>query len=374
MSKVRQNIETLAPYVPGKPVEELERELGITDIIKLASNENPLGPSPMALAAAHEAVGQINLYPDGSGHDLVQAIAKRHGVAPEQVVLGNGSNDVLEVAARTFLAPGDEVVFSQYAFVVYRLVSQAIGASMVEVPAREDLSHDLDAIAAAITDKTRVVFLANPNNPTGTMFNAGEWDAFLRKVPGHVLLVVDEAYAEYVGDETYPDHWKALSAGRDILITRTFSKIFGIAGLRVGYGVTSAGNANYMNRVRQPFNTNLVAQAAARAALEDHEFVRRSREVNARGIHYLRAHLEKRGLKVTPSWGNFVLVDLGRPAMPVYDGLLRRGVIVRPMGGYGLPNSLRITVGTTEELHHLAKALDSLILGEGFGSTGGGAA
>ncbi|MCB0218172.1 MAG: histidinol-phosphate transaminase, partial [Chrysiogenetes bacterium] len=311
MSKVRQNIETLAPYVPGKPVEELERELGITDIIKLASNENPLGPSPMALAAAHEAVGQINLYPDGSGHDLVQAIAKRHGVAPEQVVLGNGSNDVLEVAARTFLAPGDEVVFSQYAFVVYRLVSQAIGASMVEVPARADLSHDLDAIAAAITDKTRVVFLANPNNPTGTMFSAEEWEKFLARVPEHVLLVVDEAYAEYVGDETYPDHWKALKAGRDVLITRTFSKIFGIAGLRVGYGVTSAGNANYMNRVRQPFNTNLVAQAAARAALEDHEFVRRSREVNARGIHYLRAHLEKRGLKVTPSWGNFVLVDLG---------------------------------------------------------------
>lgn len=364
--KVRDNIENLAPYVPGKPVEELERELGISEIIKLASNENPLGPSPKAVVAAREAAGRVNLYPDGSGHELVLALSERHGVAPEQIVLGNGSNDVLEVCARTFVAPGDEVVFSQYGFVVYRLVSQAIGATKVEVPAREDLSHDLDAIAAAVTDRTRVVFLANPNNPTGTMFSAREWENFLGKVGDDVLIVVDEAYAEYVNDPDYPDHWQALAAGRNVLITRTFSKIFGIAGLRVGYGVTSPENANYMNRVRQPFNTNLVAQAAARAALGDTEFVRHSREVNARGIHYLRAHLEKRSLKVTPSWGNFVMVDMGRPAMPVYEGLLRRGVIVRPMGGYGFPNSLRISVGTTEDLHHLTKALDAVILnGEG---------
>lgn len=356
--KIRDNIEGLAPYVPGKPIEELERELGISGIIKLASNENPLGASPAGVAAAQEAARHVELYPDGSGFVLCEALAKRHGVDPHQVVLGNGSNDVLEIAARTFAAPGDEIIYSKYSFIVYHLVTQAIGARAVEIPAKSDLAHDLSAMAQAITAKTRIVFLANPNNPTGTMFGQSEWKAFLKDVPDGVLIVMDEAYAEYVTDPDYPDAWSDLAAGKNLLITRTFSKIFGLAGLRIGYGITHAKLAGYMNRVRQPFNTSAVAQAAAVAALGDEEFVRKSRDTNSRGIHFLREHLEKRGLKVTPSWGNFLLVEVGKQARGIYDGLLRRGVIVRPVGGYGLPHHLRITVGTTEQIQTLLAAFD----------------
>ncbi len=360
MLKVRENIRALAPYVPGKPIEELERELGIREIVKLASNENPLGPSPRAVEAIRETLGGVSRYPDGSGFELRGALAARHGVDPAQIVLGNGSNDVLEIAARTFLGPGDEAVFSRHAFIVYPLVTQAAGATGVEVPAAPGLGHDLSAMADALTPKTRLVFLANPNNPTGTLFGKDEWKAFLRRVPEDVPLVVDEAYAEYVTDEDYPDPWSDLSAGRRLIVTRTFSKIYGLAGLRLGYAVTTREMADLLNRVRQPFNVNQLALRAGVAALGDEAFVRRSRDVNTRGLRYLRSHLEKRGFSVTPSWGNFVLVDMGRPAGPYYEALLRKGVIVRPVAGYGLPHHLRITVGTQEELEIFARALDGV--------------
>ncbi len=361
---VRENIKTLLPYVPGKPIEELERELGLKEIVKLASNENPLGASPKGLEAAKNALTGIHLYPDGSGYHLTGAIAERHGVARPQVVLGNGSNEVIEIAARTFLAPGDEAIYSRHAFIVYPLICKAIGATGVEVPPLPSLGHDLEGIAAAVTSKTRFIFLANPNNPTGTMFPQSAWKKFLDKVPVDIPILVDEAYAEYVTDPDYPDPWKELAAGRNLIITRTFSKIFGLAGLRIGYAVSTLEISDLMNRVRPPFNANTVAQAAALAALSDEDFVRRSREVNVRGLRYLRAHLEKLGLKVTPSWGNFILADLGRPAGPVYEALLGKGVIARPVGVYGLPNHLRITVGTQEEIETLVKAL-SAVLGTG---------
>jgi len=357
-------VRGLQPYQPGKPVEVLERELGIRDAVKLASNENPLGPPPAALAAVRAAAGQVARYPDGSGHRLRHALAERLGVGADQVTLGNGSNDVLELAARCFIAPGDEAVYSEHAFAVYPLVVQAVGGVGRVAPAR-DYGHDLEAMAALVTPRTRVMFIANPNNPTGTWVEAAALDRLLAALPREVVVVLDEAYHEYVEDPAYPRGHALVGDHPNLLVTRTFSKIYGLAGLRVGYGVSSPQLADLLNRVRQPFNVNSLGLAAAEAALGDEAHVARSRAVNGAGLAQLQAGLDRLGLHWLPSAGNFITFHTPQPAGEVYRALLERGVIVRPVDNYGLPDHLRVTVGTEEDNHRFLAAL-----GEALGAAG----
>ena len=354
-------VRAIAPYQPGKPIAELARELGLEEssIIKLASNENPLGVSPLARRAIEAAIADLARYPDGNGFELRQALSRRLGVAPECLVLGNGSNDVLEMAARAFLAPGLQAVYSQHAFAVYPLAVQSAGAAGVEVLAR-DYGHDLAAMGRAITQKTRIVFIANPNNPTGTMVRGRELEDFIAALPREVLVVLDEAYNEYLPDDLRPDSIGLLKRYRNLVVTRTFSKVYGLAGLRVGYAVTAAGIADLFNRVRQPFNVNSVALAAATAALEDTDFVRRSHELNLKGMRQLTEGFRRLGVEYIPSYGNFVsfrVVD----AAGVFQQLLKAGVIVRPIASYGMPQYLRVTIGLESEnnrfLGTLQKAL-----------------
>jgi histidinol-phosphate aminotransferase len=352
-------VRGLQPYVPGKPIEELEREYGVKNVIKLASNENPLGPSPKALAAALAALPEIARYPDGGGFALKRALAAKLGVLPEQVTLGNGSNDILEFAARAFVTAQDEVMFSQHAFAVYPIVTQAVGARAVEVPAR-DWAHDLDAMRAAITPRTRLIFIANPNNPTGTWLRRAALEAFLDKVPGNVIVVVDEAYFEYVEAGDYPNTVAWLARYPNLVCARTFSKIYGLAGLRVGYGVSSAAIADILNRVRQPFNVNSVAQAAALAALNDDAHLDKARRVNADGMRQLVQGFGRLGLDYIPSVGNFVCVEVGE-AGRVYEQLLRAGVIVRPVASYGMPRHLRVTVGLANENQRFLDSLKTIL-------------
>ena len=350
-------VRAIAPYQPGKPISELARELGLepAGIIKLASNENPLGVSPLALQAMRAVIEDVSLYPDGNGFDLKQALARRFGVQTSQIVLGNGSNDVLELAARAFLAPGLEAIYSQHAFAVYPLVTQAIGAIGVEVPAR-DFAHDLDAMRAALTPRTRLVFLANPNNPTGTLLRGGELHAFLRALPPRVVVVLDEAYNEYLPEDLKTDSVGWLHEFPNLIVTRTFSKAYGLAGLRVGYAFAHAGVADVMNRVRQPFNVNSISLAAAAAALDDIEFVRRSFELNQAGMRQITNGVERLGLAYIPSYGNFVSVRVGDGA-GVFQRLLKRGVIVRPIANYGMPEYLRVSTGLESENARLLEAL-----------------
>jgi histidinol-phosphate aminotransferase len=352
-------VRGLQPYVPGKPIEELEREYGVTNVIKLASNESPLGPSPKALAAAHVALAEIARYPDGGGFALKRALAAKLGVLPEQITLGNGSNDILEFAARAFVTAQDEVVFSQHAFAVYPIVTQAVGARAVEVPAHE-WGHDLAAMQAAITPRTRLIFIANPNNPTGTWLRRAALEAFLDKLPDSVIVVMDEAYFEYVEASDYPDTIAWLARYPNLICARTFSKIYGLAGLRVGYGVSSAAIADVLNRVRQPFNVSSVAQAAALAALDDDAHLNQARGVNADGMQQLVKGFEQLGLDYIPSVGNFVCVEVGE-AGRVYERLLRAGVIVRPVANYGMPRHLRITVGLADENRRFLEALQAAL-------------
>ncbi len=349
-------VRELSPYQPGKPIEELEREYGVTDVIKLASNENPLGPSPRALEAARQALSGIHRYPDGNGFALKAALARKLGVAAAQITLGNGSNDILELLARAFVLPDNEVVFSEHAFAVYPIVTMAVGARAVTVKAR-NWGHDLPAMRAAVNERTRLVFIANPNNPTGTWLAAGELEAFLQAMPAHVLVAVDEAYFEYVREPGYPDTTKWLARFPNLVTARTFSKAYGLAGLRVGYGVSSPAIADILNRVRQPFNVNSVALAAATAAMTDEEHVARAVEVNHAGMRQLTEAFTALKFGFIPSVGNFVCVDCGRPAAPLYERLLREGVIVRPVANYGMPNHLRVTVGMPEENERFIKAL-----------------
>ena len=357
-----KGVQALSPYQPGKPIEELARELGLdpADIVKLASNENPLGPSPVAMAAAQSALSELCLYPDGNGFDLKQALANRLGVGMDQITLGNGSNDVLEVIARCFADQSAEVIFSQYAFAVYPLVTQAIGARGVSVPA-SNWGHDLDAMAAAVTDRTRLIFVANPNNPTGTVHTAEAIEAFLDRIPENVLVVLDEAYCEYLPGDEYPDGVQLLSRYPNLIVCRTFSKAWGLAALRVGYSISSPAIADILNRVRQPFNVDTVALAAATAVLGDEAYLERSREVNAAGRRQLEQAFERMGLDYIPSAGNFVAVDVGEGAQSIYEGLLARGVIVRPVAGYGMPNHLRVSVGLPEENERFVEALQQCI-------------
>lgn len=355
LSLAAPGVRALQPYVPGKPIEELEREYGVKNAIKLASNENPLGPSPKALAAARAALAEIARYPDGGGFGLKRALAAKLGVQAEQVTLGNGSNDVLELVARAFVQPGDEVVFAGHAFAVYPIVTQAAGGRTVEVPARQ-WGHDLDAMRHAIGARTRVIFIANPNNPTGTWLRRAELEAFLDTVPERVIVVVDEAYFEYVDEPDYPNTVKWLGRYPNLVATRTFSKAYGLAGLRIGYGVSSAAIADILNRVRQPFNVNSLALAGALAALDDAAHLEQSRRVNAEGMRQLVSGFGQLGLSYIPSVGNFVCVEVGDAAR-VYEQLLRRGVIVRPVANYGMPKHLRITVGRPEENRRFLDAL-----------------
>lgn len=362
LEQVPEYIRTLIPYEPGKPIEEVEREHGISNSIKLASNENPLGPSPKALAAIREKLEQLHLYPDGDCFYLRRGVAHKLGVAPENLIFGNGSNEIIELAVRTFMRPGDEAVMAEQAFVVYPLVIQAIGGRKKAVPLR-NFTHDLAAIADAVTAKTRVVFVANPNNPTGTIFRRDEWERFLEKVSPHLLVIVDEAYFEYVQDAAYPDSLRYRAEDRAILTLRTFSKLYGLAGLRIGYGVGPKRLIDMMQRVRQPFNVNAAAQWAALAALEDFDHVKRSLEVNRQGIEYLQDEFTKLKLDFVPSQANFILVRVGK-GQEVFNQLLSQGVIVRPMDGYQFPEHVRVTVGTMEEnrkfIDALKKALKTL--------------
>ena len=352
-------IRTLTPYPPGKPIEELERELGIRDSIKLASNENPLGPSPKAVAAIAAVLADLHRYPDGSAFYLKRRLAERLGVSEAELIVGNGSNEIIELAVRTFLRPGDEAVMADQAFVVYRLVVQSAGGSSRMVPLR-DFTHDLEAIAAAVTPRTRLVFLGNPNNPTGTIFRRAAWRAFLGRLPEHLLVVADDAYAEYVEDPEYPDTIRERGDRVPVLSLRTFSKLYGLAGLRIGYGVAAAPVIDALDRIRQPFNVNALALAGARAALDDEEHVRRTLAANRAGMAFLVEACRALGLAHVPSAANFVLVRVGDGAR-VYEALLRRGVIVRPMAVYGFPEHVRVTVGTEAENARFVAALRAVL-------------
>jgi histidinol-phosphate aminotransferase len=354
-------VRAIAPYQPGKPISELAREFGLAEssIVKLASNENPLGVSPLARQAMLETLADIARYPDGNGFVLKDAISRRFGVDHGQIVLGNGSNDVLELVARAFLQPGVEAVYAQHAFAVYPLVTLATGASGITVKAR-DFGHDLEATLAAITPNTRMLFIANPNNPTGTLLNKTELLAFLRNVPKHVLVVLDEAYDEYL-----PDALKAESIGwldefENLIVTRTFSKAYGLAGLRVGFALAHSKVADVMNRVRQPFNVNSIALAAAAAALWDDDFVRRGRELNDAGMKQITEGVTQLGLRFIPSFGNFVSVRIENAAQ-VYRRLLENGVIVRPVANYEMPDYLRVSIGMESENARFLQVLGEIL-------------
>lgn len=354
-------IRAIAPYQPGKPIAELARELGLAEhsIVKLASNENPLGASPKALEAVENALHDIARYPDGSGFELKAALVRKFGVDAAQIVLGNGSNDILEMVARAFLAPGCSAVFSQHAFAIYQLATQAAGAEGITAAARE-YGHDLDALLAAIRPDTRVVFIANPNNPTGTWLPNADILAFLQRVPAHVIVVLDEAYGEYLPQDQQSDALAWLQQFPNLIVSRTFSKAYGLAGLRVGYGLGSAAVADMMNRVRQPFNVNSLALVAAAAALADDDFIARSYALNQLGMRQIIQGALLLGLDFIPSYGNFVAVRVG-DAASMYQRLLRHGVIVRPIANYGMPEYLRVSIGLAAENTQFLQALESAI-------------
>lgn len=349
-------VRAISPYQPGKPITQLAREMGIPveRIIKLASNENPLGMSPKARVALEKAAGTLERYPDD--FELKAAVAEHTGFGMERIVLGNGSNDLLDMAARVFLAPGRSTVFSQHAFAVYPLASLSVGAELIAVPAR-DFGHDLDAMRAAVRPDTRLIWIANPNNPTGTFVPYPQLKAFMQAIPADVVVVLDEAYNEYLPSDVREDSKEWLSEFPNLLITRTFSKIYGLAGLRVGYGLSSPEIADLMNRVRQPFNCNNLALAAATAALGDHEFVACSQELNRAGMAQLNEGFKRLGYEFIPSYGNFVAFRAG-DAAAVNQNLLKQGVIVRPVAGYGMPEWLRVTIGTEAENHQFLEALE----------------
>jgi histidinol-phosphate aminotransferase len=356
MITVSDNIKNITPYVPGKPIEELERELGISGSIKLASNENPLGPSPKAIAAIKRAVEGLNRYPDGSGFYLSQALAKKYGVDISQVMLGNGSNELIELLVRTFVQPGDEVVSADPSFVVYKMITQAASGVNIIVPCK-DMRHDLDAMAERITSKTKIVFVANPNNPTGTMNTKAEMDRFMGSVPDNIIVAVDEAYFEYVTHADYPDSLDYLKENKNVVALRTFSKIYGLAGLRIGYGITTAEIAELLNKVRQPFNTNTLGQIGALAALADRKHVDKSVAVNNEGKQFLYQAFQRLGISFFPTEANFIMFETQLDGGDVYRGLLKTGVIVRPMGG----KRLRVTIGLPEENARFVAELEKIV-------------
>lgn len=360
-------VQDLAPYQAGKPISELQRELGIDDIIKLASNENPLGPSPKAVEVIRSQLDDLALYPDGNGFELKRMLAEFHSTDMRHITLGSGSDHILELAARVFLGPGRSAVISRYAFAIYNIVAQAAGAELriaeANPPSHETqpYGHNLDNMLALIDDSTRMVFIANPNNPTGTWLARAELERFLDAVPRDVVVLIDEAYVDYVAESEYPDCSLWLSKYPNLIVTRTFSKAYGLAGLRVGYALANAEVTDLLNRVRLAFNPNLLAQSAAVAALGDREHIRRTVAMNDEGLRQMRDAYVDLGLEFIPSVCNFYTVDVGGPGKPVFDALLREGVIVRPVANYGMPNHLRISIGTPEQNTRLIGALRKVL-------------
>ena len=343
-----KGVAGLQPYSGGKPVEELQRELGLSEIIKLASNENPLGPSQNVLDAIASTT-DLSRYPDGNGFTLKKALAEKHNISAENITLGNGSNDVLEMTARAFVTAEHQVIYSQHSFAVYPIVTQAVGAEHVVVPANE-WGHDLPAMLEAISDKTKLIFIANPNNPTGTWLNKTDLRNFVENVPEHIIVLIDEAYFEYaISEENYPDCSLWLDEFPNLIVTRTFSKAYGLAALRVGYSLSHPDIANLLNRVRQPFNNNSLALVAAETALQDQDYIKKSVHVNDAGMKQFMLAFDDMGLEFIPSKGNFICVDFEQPAEDIYQSLLESGVIVRPVANYGMPNHLRVSIGTEEE-------------------------
>jgi len=359
--KMNPALNDLPVYQPGRPIEEVARELGLSaaGIIKLASNENPLGPSPLALAAMQAALGGVNLYPDGNGYYLKQKLAAKLGVEPANLILGNGSNELIEFVGHALLAPGEDVVVAQYCFAVYPIVTKLFGANLITVPAR-NYGHDLAAMLKAITPRTRIVFVANPNNPTGTRAPREEVIRFINAVPAEVLVVMDEAYIEFLNDPVELSPLVHQNVRPNLILLRTFSKIYGLAGLRVGYGIGNAGFVVALEKIRQPFNLNLLAQTAALAALDDVEHIRKTRQNNFAGLEFFERAFRGLKLEFIPSAANFILVRVGE-GQRVFEALQKQGVIVRPMGGYQLPEWIRITIGTPKENERCLTALKTAL-------------
>jgi histidinol-phosphate aminotransferase len=355
-------VQKLVPYVPGKPVEELQRELGLQEVIKLASNENPLGTGSKVAAAIQATLPELTRYPDGSGFALKTALAAKLGVEPQQITLGNGSSEILELVARTFLTPDLEVVFSQHAFALYPILTQAVGAK-AKVVAAKNYGHDLAAMQAQISEKTRLVFIANPNNPTGTLLEKDALESFIAALPDQTLCVLDEAYYEFVDPQVRTESLDWPNRYPNLIVARTFSKAYGLAGLRIGYGISSLDVADLLNRVRQPFNGNMLALAAAEAALADHDYLTQTLALNNAGMQQLTSAFKTLNLPWIPSSGNFVSVDMNQNALPIYEALLRKGVIVRPIANYEMPSHLRISIGTERENQIFIKALTEVLGG-----------
>jgi histidinol-phosphate aminotransferase len=360
LSLATAGVQQLIPYVPGKPVEALQRELGLSDIVKLASNENPLPISPLVNQAIQQALSELGRYPDGSGFALKARLAAHLGCDSQCITLGNGSSEILELVMRTFVTPEHSVVFSQHAFALYPILTQAVGAKPRIAPAL-DYGHNLAAMRALVSDDTRVVFIANPNNPTGTLLAADAVEAFIADLPATVLCVLDEAYFEFVDPLQRADSLLWLTRYPNLIITRTFSKAYGLAGLRIGYGVSSPDIADLLNRVRQPFNNNVMALVAAEAALQDSAFLNQTIAINQAGMQQLTHAFEAMGLAWIPSAGNFVAVDLQQPGLPIYEALLQQGVIVRPVANYDMPQHLRISIGSEFENAQCIKALKQVL-------------
>jgi histidinol-phosphate aminotransferase len=358
--KIKKTIRDLIPYPPGKPIEELTREYGIKSVIKLASNENPLGPSPEALKAIRKGLSQLHRYPDGSGFYLKEALSRHFGVAAEQILLGNGSNEIIELALRTFVSPGEEVISPSPSFLVYGTTVQAVGGKNILVPLKR-LTVDLEAMGDRLSPKTRMIIVNNPNNPTGTIIKRRAWERFLKSVPPEVLVLLDEAYIDFVDDPDCPDGLEYLSSEKPLLVLRTFSKAYGLAGLRLGIGLTRADLADYINRVRQPFNVNSLAQAGALGALRDKGFYEKTRTLVREGKDVLEKGLKQLGLTVQPSQANFLLIRVPQKAQQVFEAMLYKGVIIRSMKSYGMEDYIRINVGLPEENRIFLKALKEVL-------------
>ncbi|MEM1243266.1 MAG: histidinol-phosphate transaminase [Pseudomonadota bacterium] len=358
---VNSGIITLKPYIPGKPIETLKREYALDHIIKLASNENPLGPSPKALISLKQDMQNIHLYPDGDAFYLKSALVEYYPIERQQLTIGNGSDSLLHLIALTYVKPREKIIFSQFGFAMYKIIAQLVNAQAVEIPAKSDWSHDLQAIAAAVDTETKLIFLANPNNPTGTWFSQNELINFLDKIPKHVLVVLDEAYYEYVTEKDYPDSLKLLSSYPNLIISRTFSKIYGLAGLRVAYCIAQAELTDCLNRARLPFNVNSLAQHAATAALTDDAHRKHSLQHNLQQKDYFITQLNQLNLEFIPSIGNFITIKLGENANKFYQQLLEKGIIVRPLTNYSMPEHLRVSFGKADENQQFFKVLKQLL-------------
>ena len=356
---VRPNVKELKPYEPGKPIEEVQRELKLGDVVKMASNENPLGPSPFAVKAIKSGLDRLHFYPDGSGYYLRKKLSAFLNVGKDSIILGNGSDEIIQIIAETFLNEGEEVVIADPSFVIYQMAVRIMNGNCRLVKLK-NYQYDMAAMAGAVGNKTKLIFIANPNNPTGTMVTEDEIESFLEKVPEEVIVIFDEAYFEYIERDDFPKTIDYIKDGKTVICLRTFSKIYGLAGLRIGYGIGCPEIITEMNRVRHPFNSNSIAQTAAAAALDDEEHVRKSREVNSAGRAFLYRELDRMGISYIPSEANFILIKVG-DGSHVVEALLRKGIIVRGMDGYDMPDFIRLTIGFEKENRRFVEALDKIL-------------